>query len=99
MQRREFIGLVGGAVAWPVASRAQSKLPVIGLLYNGTQQSAPSRVAALRQGLKETGYVEGDNVAFEYRWSEGQEDRLPAMVAELYGYWTNAYARYGCGRP
>jgi putative ABC transport system substrate-binding protein len=62
--------------------RAQSKLPVIGLLYNGSQSSL-SRVAALRQGLKETGYVEGDNVAFEYRWSEGQEDRLPAMAAEL----------------
>jgi ABC-type uncharacterized transport system substrate-binding protein len=83
MQRREFIGLLGGAVAWPVGARAQSKLPVIGLLYHGTQQSAPSRVAALRQGLKETGYVEGDNVAFEYRWSEGHEDRLPAMVADL----------------
>jgi putative tryptophan/tyrosine transport system substrate-binding protein len=52
-------------------------------LYNGTQQSARSRVAALRQGLKETGYVEGENVTFEYRWSEGNEDRLPAMVADL----------------
>jgi putative ABC transport system substrate-binding protein len=83
MQRREFIGLLGGAVAWPVAARAQSKLPVIGLLYNGTQQSARSRVAALRRGLKETGYVEGENVTFEYRWSEGNEDRLPAMVADL----------------
>jgi putative tryptophan/tyrosine transport system substrate-binding protein len=83
MQRRVFIGLVGGAVAWPIVSRAQSKLPVIGLLYSGTQQSAPSRVAALRQGLKEAGYVEGDNVAFEYRWTEGQEDRLRVMVAEL----------------
>ena len=74
---------MGGAAAWPLAAWAQSKLPVIGLLYNGSQQSSPSRVAALRQGLKETGYVEGDNVAFEYRWSEGQEDRLPAMAAEL----------------
>jgi putative ABC transport system substrate-binding protein len=83
MQRRVFIGLVGGAVAWPIASRAQSKLPVIGLLYSGTKQSAPSRIAALRQGLKEAGYVEGDNVAFEYRWTEGQEDRLRVMVAEL----------------
>jgi len=83
MQRREFIGLLGGAVVWPGAARAQSKLPVIGILYNGSQQSAPSRIAALRQGLKEAGYIEGDNVAFEFRWSEGHEDRLPAMVADL----------------
>ena len=74
---------MGGAAAWPLAAWAQSKLPVIGVLYNGLRQSARSRVPALRQGLKETGYVEGDNVAFEYRWSEGQEDRLPALVADL----------------
>jgi putative tryptophan/tyrosine transport system substrate-binding protein len=86
MQRREFITLLGGAAAtWPLAAHAQqpAKLPTIGLLYNGTQRSSVPRVAALRQGLKETGYVEGDNVAFEYRWSEGQEDRLPAMAADL----------------
>ncbi len=88
MERRKFITLVGGAAAtWPLAARAQqaAKLPTIGLLYNGTQRSSVSRVAAMREGLKEVGYVEGDNVAFEYRWTDGHEDRLPAMVADLIG--------------
>jgi len=85
MRRREFIGLLGGAAAaWPVAAGAQQPpIPVIGYLSPTSFGVLSERLRGLHQGLKEAGYVVGENVAIEYRWSEGQYDRLPAMAAEL----------------
>jgi putative tryptophan/tyrosine transport system substrate-binding protein len=84
VNRRKFIAAVGGAVAWPLAARAQQPtVPVIGFLNSASLEAVADRVRGFRQGLKDTGYLEGESVAVEYRWSNGRVDQMPALASEL----------------
>ena len=84
MRRRDIITLLGGAAAWPFAAQAQQPAPpLVGFLGSDSPELYAERLRAWRQGMRETGYAEGQNVATEYRWAEGRNDRLPALAADL----------------
>jgi putative tryptophan/tyrosine transport system substrate-binding protein len=87
LKRREFITLLGGAAAWPLAARAQQREKTFRIGYLGVSSSSlePYYVAAFRGKLRELGRVDGENIAIEYRWAEGQDDRLPSLAIELVG--------------
>ena len=83
VRRRKFLGVLGGAATWPLAARAQQTMPVIGYVGTGSRESDAFRLPSFHKGLSDSGYVEGRNVSIEYRWADGHNDRLPAIMAEL----------------
>jgi len=85
LKRRDFITLLGGAAAWPLLARAQQQLPVIGILSSRSRATDALLLSVIRQGLNDTGFVEGRNVSIEYRWAEGKYERLAALAADLVG--------------
>jgi ABC-type uncharacterized transport system substrate-binding protein len=96
MPRREFITLVGGAASWPLAARAQqARMPLVGFLSGRSPVESAYLVSAFREGLRETGYIEGQNLEVEYRWAEGQLDRVPGLAAELVQHRVDAIVAVG----
>jgi putative tryptophan/tyrosine transport system substrate-binding protein len=83
IERRKFLATLGGAAAWPLAARTQLAMPVIGFLNTGTREGFAHLLAAFHQSLNQAGFIEGRNVAIEYRWAEGQYDRLAELAADL----------------
>ena len=100
MRRRDFITLLGGTAAWPLAARAQQpeRVPVIGYFNSATPEVFSGYLAAFRRGLKESGYVESENLTIEYRWAQNQPERLPDLAADLVRRQVKVIARAGRAR-
>ena len=96
MRRREFITLLGGAAAWVSPARAQEPRRVIGFLGSASSDAFPGAVAAFVQGLKDTGFIEGNNISIEWRWAEGQYNRLPSLAGELVSRGVAVIVAFGC---